>query len=80
MCTNARNVKQNQKKNQSVETDVEMTEIMELSHRSIKVIEYVQYGQECMKHMNLMKRKMEDRKDIKRTIWEFQRSKIQQLK
>ena len=38
---------------------------MELSHRSIKVIEYVQYGQECMKHMNLMKRKMEDRKDIR---------------
>lgn len=38
---------------------------MELSHRSIKVIEYVQYGQECMKHMNLMKRKMEDKKDIR---------------
>lgn len=35
MCTNARNVKYNQKKNQSVETDVEMTEIMELSHRSM---------------------------------------------
>lgn len=48
-----------------------MTKIMELPHRSIKVIKYVQYAQECMKHMNLMKRKMEDRKDIKRTIWEF---------
>lgn len=49
-----------------------MTEVMEFSHRSIKVnINTFNMIKNVMEHMNLVRREMEDIKDRKRTKWKF---------